>query len=93
MTEARRNEIRRTYRLWRVHADLSQVEVEKRCREIYPEFPHKRFSRIEIGLDFPTPTQAKAIAEVLGVSVDDLPKPDDDSDDAEASRQPAGAHA
>lgn len=74
--EARRAEIRRQYRIWRAAAGksgLTQGQVEDAARAIYPEFRAGAFWKIENGLDYPTPSERKAIAQVLGVSEDELP--------------------
>lgn len=92
MNDARRAEIRRQYRVWRAAVDLSQAGVEDAARKIYPEFGAGRFWKIENGLEFPTPTEKKALASVLGVSEDDLPAPaadDNDEQHAEAARATA----
>lgn len=76
VSERKRHEIRRTYRLLRAALDLTQAEVEDRARQIYPEFRKKSFPRIETGLDFPSPTERKALAKVLKVNEAELPTPD-----------------
>lgn len=73
VTESRRREIRRLYRMWRAAVDLNQGEVEDAVRRIYPEFPRGAFWRIENGQDFPTPTARKALAKVLKRAESDLP--------------------
>ena len=76
VSEARRTEIRKQYRLWRAAvgtSGLTQAAVEEAARVIYPEFGAGRFWKIENGLDFPTPTERKALAQVLEVDEDELP--------------------
>lgn len=74
--ETRRTEIRRQYRIWRAAAGksgLTQTEVEQLARKLYPEFPAGLFWRIENGYDYPSPSERKAIAKVLGVTEAELP--------------------
>lgn len=74
--DGRRVEIRRQYRIWRTAAGkhgLTQEQVEQAAREIYPEFRAGAFWKIENGIDFPTPSERKAISQVLGVDADELP--------------------
>lgn len=71
VTEA---DIRRQYKRWRLDAgDLTQAQVEERARESFPEFRTGAFWKIENGLDFPTPSERKALAKVLRVNEADLP--------------------
>ena len=74
--DTRRAEIRRQYRIWRAAAGkngLTQGQVEEAARVIYPEFRAGAFWKIENGLDYPTPSERKALAQVLGVDADELP--------------------
>lgn len=52
---------------------LTQQQVEQAARKIYPEFPAARFTRIEKGFYFPTPSERKALAKVLKVAESELP--------------------
>jgi hypothetical protein len=74
--EARRAEIRRFYKLARTavgKSGLTQGEVEQAARKHYPEFGAGRFWKIENGLDYPTPSERKALARVLRVNEAALP--------------------
>ena len=74
--EGRRAEIRRQYRIWRAAAGksgLTQGDVEQLARKLFPEFRAGAFWKIENGRDYPTPSERKAIAKVLGVNEADLP--------------------
>lgn len=73
MSEGRRLSIRRQYRLWRAAVDLTQDQVEERARAIYPEFRAGAFWKIENGIDFPSPSERKALARVLKQNESDLP--------------------
>ena len=74
--ETRRAEIRKQYRIWRAAVGkngLTQEGVEQAARRVYPEFGAGRFWKIENGLDYPTPSERKALARVLQVNEADLP--------------------
>lgn len=79
LSESRRAEIRKQYRLWRAAVGkngLTQEQTEQRARVLYPEFGVRRFWKIENGLDYPTPSERKALAKVLKVNEADLPSAD-----------------
>lgn len=73
LSNARRREIRRLYRQWRVAADLTQLDVEAQARAIYPEFRTGAYWKIENGVEFPSPSERKALARVLKQRESDLP--------------------
>lgn len=76
LSEARRAEIRRFYRVARAAVGkrgLTQGAVELAARAFYPEFGAGRFWRIENAETFPTPSERKALAKVLKVNEADLP--------------------
>lgn len=76
LSEARRIEIRRFYRIARASVGkngLSQKAVEAAARKHYPEFGAGRYWKIEKALDFPTPSERRALAKVFKVTEDDLP--------------------
>ena len=84
--------VRAKYRVWRrANGFTSADQVWERLVEIYPEFALTAYRRIEAGTHYPTPTQAKALAQVFGVKVEDLPGPDEDTESTEPS--PAEARA
>jgi transcriptional regulator with XRE-family HTH domain len=76
INEARRREIRRQYRMWRAAVDLTQEQVEQAARAIYPEFPRGAYWRIETAQDFPSPSERKALAQVLKQKERALPYPE-----------------
>lgn len=73
VSERRRGEIRRQYRVWRAAQGLTQERVESQARKLYPEFGVRRFWKIENAETFPTPSERKALARVLKVNEADLP--------------------
>lgn len=66
--EARRQVIRRQYRLWRAAVEKTQLQVETLAR-----LDAGRYWKIENGVVFPTADERKAIARVLRISEEDLP--------------------
>lgn len=72
-TKAERQAIRRYYRPLRAALDLTQADVGALARRHYPEFGIRRYEAIENGLDFPTPSERKALAKALRVNEADLP--------------------
>lgn len=83
LSAARKRAIRRQYRLWRADVDLTQGQVEERARRIYPEFRAGSYWRIENGLNFPSPSERKALARVL--KCDESALPADDAEDERAT--------
>ena len=76
LTEARRAEIRKQYRIWRASVGkngLTQEATETAARKHYPEFRAGAYWKIEHGLDFGTPSERKALAKVFKVNEADLP--------------------
>jgi transcriptional regulator with XRE-family HTH domain len=73
----KRAAIRRSYRLLRIKADKTQLEVETLAR-----LDSGRYWKIENGVVMPKPEEAEALARVLRVDVSDLPTV---SDEARAS--------
>lgn len=68
VTEAKREAIRRTYRLLRTAVDKTQLDVEASAR-----LDAGRYWKIENGFIFPTDEERGRIAKVLKVTEDDLP--------------------
>lgn len=66
--EARRQVIRRQYRLWRAAVEKTQLQVETLAR-----LDAGRYWKIENGVVFPTADERKAIARVLRINEADLP--------------------
>ena len=74
----RRAEIRQWYRLARMAVGkngLTQAQVEEAARKHYPEFRAGAYWKIENGLDFPTPSERKALAKVIRKHEAELPTP------------------
>lgn len=67
-SDTRRVGIRRFYRMARLAQERTQIEVETLAR-----LGAGRFWKIENGLDYPTPSERKALARVLKVNEADLP--------------------
>ena len=68
MSETRRAAIRRTYRMLRLAADKTQLQVETWAR-----LDSGRYWKIENGVVFPSLYERKAIARVLKVNEAELP--------------------
>lgn len=73
VSKADRLAIRRYYRMLRAGLDKTQAEVGALARRHYPEFGLRRYEAIENGLDYPTPSERKALAKVFKVNEVDLP--------------------
>lgn len=68
LSEARRAAIRRTYRMLRMAADKTQIQVETLAR-----LDAGKFWKIENGFAFPTDEERARIAKVLKTSEAELP--------------------
>lgn len=68
VSKVKRMEIRKQYRLWRLAADKTQLEVEALAR-----LDAGRYWKIENGVVEPTADERKAIARVLRVEPNALP--------------------
>ena len=73
ISKGERQGIRRYYRTLRAGLDKTQAEVGALARRHYPEFGIRRYESIENGLDFPSPSERKALAKVFKVNEADLP--------------------
>jgi transcriptional regulator with XRE-family HTH domain len=69
--QTRRAAIRKQYRLLRLAAEKTQLEVEALAR-----LDAGKFWKIENGLVFPTPEERERLARVLKVPETDLPSAD-----------------
>lgn len=66
--EARRQAIRRRYRVLRANVGKTQLQVEAQAR-----LDKGRYWKIENGHDYATSDERRALARVLKVSIDQLP--------------------